>query len=88
MGMGSKLAVDRARELFDQMPALDLVCWNSMIDGYARHGRMDEAKVLFEEMPEWNVISWSVIIDGHVRCGEPKKALEYFSEYASVRRKA
>jgi hypothetical protein len=32
--------VDRARELSDQMPKRNFVCWNLMIDGDAGQGRM------------------------------------------------
>jgi pentatricopeptide repeat protein len=56
----------------------DLMCWNSMFNGDARHVRMNQARSLFEETMERNVILWTIFIDGHVRCSGAKEALEYF----------
>lgn len=36
--------------MFDGMTERDCVCWNAMIDGYAKHGRPDEAMGLFRAM--------------------------------------
>eukprot|EP01018_Ginkgo_biloba_P013215 Gb_00776 [translate_table: standard] len=41
-----------ARQLFDKIPERNLVSWNVIIAGYARHGQSDEALRLFYEMVE------------------------------------
>ncbi|CAK9155693.1 unnamed protein product [Ilex paraguariensis] len=43
-------AVDEARHEFDRMVERDVVCWSSMIAGYAQNGRSSEALELFEQM--------------------------------------
>ncbi|EHA8591448.1 pentatricopeptide repeat-containing protein [Cocos nucifera] len=42
--------VEDARKLFDGMPDRNVVCWTSMISGYAQSGRFREAIELFREM--------------------------------------
>ncbi|XP_010911356.1 pentatricopeptide repeat-containing protein At1g31430 [Elaeis guineensis] len=42
--------VGHARKLFDGMPDRNVVCWTSMISGYAQSGRFREAVELFREM--------------------------------------
>ncbi|XP_010260860.1 PREDICTED: putative pentatricopeptide repeat-containing protein At5g52630 [Nelumbo nucifera] len=39
-----------ARRLFERLAEKRVVCWNSMIAGYAMHGHTTEAFALFEEM--------------------------------------
>ncbi|KAL2554479.1 Pentatricopeptide repeat-containing protein [Forsythia ovata] len=39
-----------ARNLFDEMPARDLVSWNSMISGYSQGGFYEECKDLYRKM--------------------------------------
>ncbi|KAL8554983.1 hypothetical protein ACS0TY_002969 [Phlomoides rotata] len=39
-----------ARDLFDRMPAKDVISWNSMIAGYAQNGQSTLAIELFKEM--------------------------------------
>ncbi|XP_021298154.1 pentatricopeptide repeat-containing protein At4g21300 [Herrania umbratica] len=42
--------VDRARTLFDKIPARDCVLWNVMLNGYVKCGELDKAMEIFEEM--------------------------------------
>nr|XP_043629437.1 pentatricopeptide repeat-containing protein At5g48910 [Erigeron canadensis] len=42
--------VEKARNLFNQMPRKSVVSWNSMISGYAQNGFFVEALELFREM--------------------------------------
>ncbi|KAJ3681280.1 hypothetical protein LUZ60_015769 [Juncus effusus] len=47
----SKLGlVDKARELFDEMPDRNSVSWNAMIAGYVQDGFFNEAMEVFDEM--------------------------------------
>lgn len=40
---------------FDRIPKRDIVSWNTMIAGYARHGYVDKALLIFEEMQQYGV---------------------------------
>jgi pentatricopeptide repeat protein len=42
--------VEYARQVFDEMPQRDLVSWNAMLTGYARHGNGERALTVFYEM--------------------------------------
>ncbi|ESQ49742.1 hypothetical protein EUTSA_v10020027mg [Eutrema salsugineum] len=45
--MGS---LDRARQVFDEMPVRDLVSWNSLISGFCSHGYYEEALGIYHEL--------------------------------------
>lgn len=49
--------IERARELFDAMPARDTQAWNSMIVGLAIHGLAEDALAFFTRMEESKVYS-------------------------------
>ncbi|GFP88733.1 pentatricopeptide repeat-containing protein at2g20540 [Phtheirospermum japonicum] len=42
--------LDLAEEVFDKMPRRDVICWNTMISGYAMNGNGESALRLFDEM--------------------------------------
>nr|CAD1820675.1 unnamed protein product [Ananas comosus var. bracteatus] len=64
--------------VFDEMPARDVVSWNSMVAGLAKAGDMDRAFALFESIPEKNPASWNGLICGYVCRGNMIKARELF----------
>ncbi|CAH9080330.1 unnamed protein product [Cuscuta europaea] len=43
-------AVDRAKQVFDEMPEKSVVTWNSMIMGYGIHGKGEKALEMFLDM--------------------------------------
>lgn len=51
-----------ARNVFDEMPVLDSVAWNSILAGYVRVGDMEQAKCIFGRMPERNTIASNSMI--------------------------
>ncbi|CAK9222480.1 unnamed protein product [Sphagnum troendelagicum] len=53
---------------------------NSLVDMYAKCGRLEDAARVFSKMPLHDVVSWNVIIAGHVTCGQGQKALELFQQ--------
>ncbi|XP_030533829.1 pentatricopeptide repeat-containing protein At4g18840-like [Rhodamnia argentea] len=63
-----------ARLVFDAGPVLDLVSWNSMIDGHVKNGEVDVARELFDEMTERDVFSWNSMIAGYVARGDMGEA--------------
>ncbi|KAL6909573.1 hypothetical protein ACP4OV_001854 [Aristida adscensionis] len=70
--------VDRARELFDGMPAKNVFAWTCMVSGYCRAGRVDEARQLFDAMPAPNVVSWTAMVQGYACNGMLREAREMF----------
>nr|AKH05182.1 chlororespiratory reduction 4 [Goodyera fumata] len=53
-----------ARRVFDRMPQRDSVSWNSIIDGFAKNGRMDAVEELFGRMKDRdrNLVTWNTMI--------------------------
>ncbi|KAK9920017.1 hypothetical protein M0R45_028583 [Rubus argutus] len=51
-----------ARNVFDEMPVLDSVAWNSILAGYVRVGDVEQAKCIFGRMPERNTIASNSMI--------------------------
>ncbi|KAK4838698.1 hypothetical protein QYF36_015728 [Acer negundo] len=57
--------------------------WNvyvgsSLLDMYARFGRMDDAWSVFDTLESKNEVSWNALIAGHARKGEGEHALKMF----------
>lgn len=67
-----------AWELFDKMPAKDLVSWNLMIDCCAKNGRIEMAGTLFQRMPKRDEITWASMVDGYARMGKIEDARIFF----------
>eukprot|EP01018_Ginkgo_biloba_P018799 Gb_11545 [translate_table: standard] len=55
-------AIEIARQIFDKMPARDVVSWSTMISGSVQNGRANEALILFNEMQLQGIKSDSVTI--------------------------
>ncbi|KAA8520509.1 hypothetical protein F0562_014765 [Nyssa sinensis] len=73
---GFKLAWD----LFETMPARDLVSWNLMIGGCVNCGKMEVAHALFNQMPVRDVVSWANMIHGYAKLGSVNIARALFDE--------
>jgi pentatricopeptide repeat protein len=69
-----------ARMVFDAGPDLDLVSWNTMIDGYVKNREVGVARELFDDMceSERDVFSWNSMIAGYVGIGDMKAAKSLF----------
>ncbi|RZR95358.1 hypothetical protein BHM03_00024198 [Ensete ventricosum] len=68
-----------AQKLFDlSSELLDVVSWNTVVDGYVKVGALEVARRLFEEMPMRNEVSWSAIINGYAGKGELDVARSLF----------
>ncbi|VFQ86084.1 unnamed protein product [Cuscuta campestris] len=57
---------------------LDVFVGSSVVDMYAKCGKIDMARNMFDEMPERNVVSWSGMICGYGMMGETDEALCLF----------
>jgi len=53
---------------------------SSLIDMYAKCGKLEEAQRVFDRMLIRNVVSWNAMIVGHVKCGYGQKALEIYQQ--------
>ncbi|PKA47667.1 Pentatricopeptide repeat-containing protein [Apostasia shenzhenica] len=79
-----------ARRVFDRMPHRDSISWNSLIDGYAKNGRMDAANDLFSRMGDEhrNLVAWNSMISGFAASndgiGEARKLFDEMPERDSV----
>eukprot|EP00253_Pinus_taeda_P029285 PITA_29285 len=59
---------------------MDVSTGNSLIDMYAKCGRLEIARRLFEKMPKRDVVSWNVMILGYGLHGQSKDAIALFSQ--------
>ncbi|GAB4849965.1 Pentatricopeptide repeat-containing protein At3g24000, mitochondrial [Ancistrocladus abbreviatus] len=57
---------------------LNVYVATSLLDMYARCGRMDDARLIFEGLATKNDVSWNAMIVGHARKDEGEKALYLF----------
>lgn len=48
----------------------NVACWNAMITGYVKNGRLSEARKLFDRMPVRNLVSWNSMLSGYTQNGE------------------
>ncbi|CAL1407757.1 unnamed protein product [Linum trigynum] len=72
--------IDRARQLFDNMPERNTVSWNGLISGYVKNGMTGEAREALDKMPERNVLSWTAMLRGYVQEGMIEEAERLFSQ--------
>ncbi|KAL5562129.1 hypothetical protein UlMin_031876 [Ulmus minor] len=56
----------------------DVFVVSSVINLYAKCGRIDEAAVVFDKMPRRDLVCWTSMIAGYVQSGRPVEAVEIF----------
>ncbi|GAA0153530.1 hypothetical protein LIER_11746 [Lithospermum erythrorhizon] len=72
---------DKARMVFDAMPDKgNVACWNAMVSGYVKNGKLKEAGKLFYVMPVKNLVSWNTMLSGYIQNREMLVALKFFTE--------
>ncbi|KAH7286878.1 hypothetical protein KP509_32G026200 [Ceratopteris richardii] len=73
--------IGEARTVFDMLPNYDVVCWNTMIAGYTRHGEYLEAKRCLEAMGDHGLIpdvrTYCSILAACGRTGEGDEGNKY-----------
>ncbi|KAI5326290.1 hypothetical protein L3X38_035364 [Prunus dulcis] len=69
-----------ARNLFDEIPVLNPVSWNSILAGYVRAGDAEKAKLIYDRMPERNTIASNSMIVLFGRTGCVTEACRLFNE--------
>ncbi|XP_074561483.1 LOW QUALITY PROTEIN: pentatricopeptide repeat-containing protein At1g20230-like, partial [Curcuma longa] len=66
---------------------VDVYVDSSLVDMYAKCGRMADARVVFDVMPITNVVSWNAIIGGYAMHGLANDAIEMFVSMKRHRQK-
>ncbi|PHT50729.1 putative pentatricopeptide repeat-containing protein [Capsicum baccatum] len=56
----------------------DVYVGSSLVDMYAKCGKIEIARKVFDDMPDRNVVSWSGMIYGYAQMGEDEEALRLF----------
>eukprot|EP01018_Ginkgo_biloba_P034627 Gb_37255 [translate_table: standard] len=56
----------------------DISLENTLVNMYAKCGRLIDARRVLDQMPERNVVSWTMIIAAYARRGHAKEALTLF----------
>ncbi|URE00542.1 PPR repeat, partial [Musa troglodytarum] len=85
-------ALDNGKELHSYAIRIgcshSILVGNSLIDMYAKCGRLEDAQRIFDEMAEKDVFTWNSMIGGYTRAGYCGKAYDLFSrmESSGVRR--
>ncbi|XP_009607091.1 pentatricopeptide repeat-containing protein At1g31430-like [Nicotiana tabacum] len=67
-----------ARQIFDDMPTKNVICWTSMVSGYVNRGQLDEAGKLFERSPVRDLVLWTTMINGYVQFNRVDDAMNMF----------
>ncbi|XP_011620964.2 pentatricopeptide repeat-containing protein At1g71490 [Amborella trichopoda] len=57
-----------------------LLIWNSLVDMYAKSGRISESHKLFDRMQERDEVTYTVLIAGYGMQGKGNEALKLFNE--------
>ncbi|XP_057827674.2 pentatricopeptide repeat-containing protein At4g21065 [Cryptomeria japonica] len=58
----------------------NVVVCNSLINMYAKCGKLESACKVFDKMPQRDLVSWNTIIGGYAQNGDNEEALEVFCE--------
>ncbi|CAL9107979.1 unnamed protein product [Musa acuminata var. zebrina] len=56
----------------------DVFVCSSVLNMYAKCGKMDDAMRVFDEMPKKDIVSWTTMITGFVNTGNPVEAIEVY----------
>ncbi|PKI76764.1 hypothetical protein CRG98_002750 [Punica granatum] len=59
--------MDRASVLFEKMPRRDVVCWTTMVTGFAQSGKSKEALMMYQRMRREGIEGDGVVMVGLIR---------------------
>lgn len=69
-----------ARQIFNEMPTKNVICWTSMVSGYVNCGQLDEARDLFDRSPVKDIVLWTAMINGYVQFSRFDEAVTLFRD--------
>jgi pentatricopeptide repeat protein len=58
----------------------NVVVSSSIVDAYAKCGRMEDARRLFDDMPVRDIPAWTTLVSGYALCRDMESASELFSQ--------
>ncbi|CAL5212632.1 unnamed protein product [Lathyrus oleraceus] len=58
----------------------NVVVSSSIVDAYAKCGKMEDARRLFDEMSARDIPAWTTLVSGYALCGDMESAAEMFSQ--------
>lgn len=76
MDKGGQVHID----IIDRGLEMDLFVASTLVDMYAKCGRMDLARHISMRMPELNAVSWNALISGYSQQGHGEEAVMLFKE--------
>lgn len=56
----------------------DVFVASSVLNLYAKCGRMDSAAVVFDKMPRRDLVCWTTMVTGYAQCGRAREALDVY----------
>ncbi|XP_057872239.1 putative pentatricopeptide repeat-containing protein At3g23330 [Cryptomeria japonica] len=76
-------SLEIARKVFDKLSQRDVICWTTMIMGYALHGFGQDALILFHQMQEAgvkpNYVTFIAVLTACSHSGMTDEAWKYFN---------
>ncbi|KAJ7536563.1 hypothetical protein O6H91_12G073900 [Diphasiastrum complanatum] len=73
---GKQLHLDIIKSGFES----DVIVGSTLVDMYAKCGRIEDARQVFNNMRERDVVSWTAIIAGYAHHGPGKEALDLYKQ--------
>ncbi|KAF5726582.1 putative Tetratricopeptide repeat (TPR)-like superfamily protein [Tripterygium wilfordii] len=58
---------------------------SSVLNLYAKCGKMEKAMMVFDKMPEKNLVGWTTMVTGFLRSGQPCKAIDMYRKMQEER---
>lgn len=80
MQMNDLVQGKRVHDHLIQEGFVDIFLQNTIMDLYAKCGKVAFARQVFDEMPNPNVFSWNILIKGYARCGRLHDSRQVFEE--------
>ncbi|KAF7813319.1 putative pentatricopeptide repeat-containing protein [Senna tora] len=56
----------------------DVFVGSSVLNMYAKCGKMDDAREVFDKMPRKDIVCWTTMISGYAQCGKAIEAIEVY----------
>ncbi|KAI5081248.1 hypothetical protein GOP47_0004431 [Adiantum capillus-veneris] len=76
--------IERGQELYGEIVKMgcddDLFAYNSLLDMYAKGGRLAEAQDLFDMLPTRDIVSWNCLVSGYLEHGLGEEALSSYEK--------
>ncbi|KAI5071803.1 hypothetical protein GOP47_0014054 [Adiantum capillus-veneris] len=79
-------ALSKAQQVFEKLPAWDIVSWNALIAGYTQHGQAEQALKCFERMQHEdippNVVTFTSVLKACSTARDRKRGEKFHEEIA------